>query len=78
MKKEIEKFKEGDFIRAVETIGILRAGKVYSVNYCDDQYVYLGNDMVGGWFFRRFKKINKSDMTEEEKFNYIKHKLGVK
>ena len=33
---------------------------------------------LGGFHSYRFKKVYRKDLTEEEKFQYIKYKLGVR
>jgi len=77
-------FKKGDYVRAVDIYGIdeLILDKLYIVDYCDNKYAYLDvifNKPVitGGWFFHRFMKVDKSDLTEEEKFSIITYKLGA-
>jgi len=41
------------------------------------KFVYQSNSL-GGFYPTRFKKISKKHLTEEQKFEYIKYKLGVR
>jgi len=77
-------FKKGDYVRAVDIYGIdeLILDKLYIVDYCNNKYAYLDDIfnrrvITGGWFFYRFRKVDKSVLTEKEKFSIITYKLGV-
>jgi len=84
LKKEIEKFKEGDLVRVVDvgTFQNIILNNLYIIDRVNGNIIYLkvefNNPISGGWFPRRFKKVFAKDMTEEEKSKYINYKLGIK
>lgn len=50
-----------------------------NVIICKDFGVFnYESNSLGGFYPKRFRKISKSDLTEKEKFRYIKYKLGIK
>lgn len=77
-------FKKGDFARCIDNFGAscnLCKGRIYLVNqYLEDEDMVCVNPhiLTQGWFANRFVKIKKEDLTPEEKFSYIKYKLGVR
>jgi len=88
LKKEIEKFKEGDIVKCINNKGNsdVELHTIYIIKSIVflhmKEFVNLGNYnyslKTNGYFIYRFKKVTAEDMTEEEKFNYMKYKLGVK
>ena len=83
-------FKKGDIVKVICSKGLdnsfktIKLNQLYLIDYYNpaSEFVYLKSDFnnpnVGGWFPSRFKKINKKNLTEKERFEYIKYKLGVR
>ncbi len=81
-------FKKGDIVRCINVsnnedieISIIYIVKEidnsYSTDFVQlDNYNYLSSR--NGFYEWRFKKVSAKDLTEEEKFMYIKWKLGAK
>ncbi len=87
MKKKIEKFKEWDLVRCIDASDfyLLESNTVYIIDFQrSDDMVYLKHGFnytsgeANGWLPKRFKHVNKKDMTEKEKTLYINCKLGCK
>ncbi len=81
------KFKKNDIVRcisrpSVAAIGRLTVGEVYIIHREDSTFVYLNrgfnNPISGGWFPKRFVKLNIKDLTKKEKQKIINYKLGIK
>ncbi len=88
------KFKKGDIVRCINSSdnSDIKINIIYVIEFFDDEYSEL-NDFVDlttynffdsevasnkGFYSWRFKKVSKKDLTEKERFEYIKYKLGVK
>jgi len=91
LKKETEKFKEGDIVRCVrQTIGhktfklIINSIHVIQEVWSSTSIVLVSNifspnnDESLKYSSNRFIKVKACNLTKEEKFTYIKYKLGVK
>ena len=78
------KFKKGDLVRCVDSSQQfrLKKNKLYIVKSCEEKFVDLGclnfKYKTNGFFLNRFIKVSSTDLTEDEKFRYIKYKLGAK
>ena len=86
-------FKKGDLVRLKSKDNKFNI-KLYTLYIIDRYYIATGihknismvvlNEFfnnpspTGGYYSHRFKKVTRKDMTEEEKFEYIKFKLGAK
>ncbi len=72
----------------IKSVGRLIVGEIYMIKGTDNSIQLdesfgkfkkiKGVDSLGGFHSYRFKKVSKKELTEEEKFMYIKWKLGVK
>ncbi len=87
------KFKEGDIVRCIDSSdnSDIKINTIYVIKFFDKEYSEL-NDFVDltiynfrdnevaskGFYSWRFKKVSKKDLTEKERFQYIKYKLGCK
>ena len=83
------KFKKGDIVRCINVKDAkhhgLKLNCIYIVNTMNDdlQFVRLSKynnirSNIFGFYSYRFKKVTNKSLTEEEKFKYIKYKLGAK
>lgn len=84
-------FKKGDIVRCINVSGLndneLVNNVIYIIkdidtSYSTSNYIELTNyNFVyrgyNGFFPRRFKKISNKNMSKQERFEYIKYKLGV-
>jgi len=89
LKKETEKFKEGDIVRVINADDItgIKINRIYVISHCKNDLpksasVYLNitfndPDASGGYFGYRFKKIIAGDLTPEELSSYIKYKFKI-
>ena len=86
------KFKKGDLVRVIRNEdpynsdlvikGLYvvvshedKKGKLVELNDC---FNTPKSNIRGGYHPWRFKKASKEDLTEKERFEYIKYKLGVR
>ena len=83
--------KKDDLVRAID-IGDFNSivlGKLYIVDRFKGDTKNVIYNMIqltnfnepgvaGGFYSYRFKKVSAEDLTEKEKFKYIKWKLGIK
>ena len=82
------KFKEWDLVRVIDRgqFCLIELNTVYIIDFQrSDHMIYLKQNFnyypendANGWLPKRFKHVDKKDLTEEEKFEYIKYKLGAK
>ncbi len=90
-KKKLVKFKKGDVVKVINNKDYYNSdlilNEIYIVEgFKDDQALIVLNkyfhtsksNIRGGYHHWRFEKIDKQKLTKEDKFDYIKYKLGVR